>query len=115
MKGTKYLQGEDLTSLEEIWTGEMRVEDEASESSRTCSFYALMEFTTFLNGSWDMVREITYLAISKLAFDILVTYANFKRTRDRIERVPETFVDAVASYCARALIASILDLQANSW
>ncbi|KAH8600542.1 hypothetical protein B0O99DRAFT_682232 [Bisporella sp. PMI_857] len=76
------LTGDDLDDLEEAWTGKLRAAEGASASSTSSKFYVLIEMRTFMNTLWTIVREITYLAVSEAAFEIIVKYANFKIQHD---------------------------------
>jgi hypothetical protein len=79
----------DLNSLEETWTGRVRFEDDAASSSLTATFYVLIEYATFINNSWDIVREITYLAVAKAAFDVLIKYADFKKAHEGTQSISQ--------------------------
>jgi hypothetical protein len=71
------LTGDDLDELEETWIGRSRVATKPPAPSTSSQFYVLIETKTFMNISWTIVRELTYLAVSKEAFEIIVTYANY--------------------------------------
>jgi hypothetical protein len=83
------LTGADLSDLEEVWTERFRPADEASASSTYSKFYVLIEMRTFMSASWTIVRELTYLAVSEAAFEIIVTYANFKMEHPGKKLVPK--------------------------
>jgi len=83
------LKGEDLNTIERIWTGEDGSPSRELASSRNSSFYVLITLTTFFNHSWDIVREMTYLAVSKSAYDILLEYAAFKVRHRGIESMAQ--------------------------
>src|ERR1700712_2730269 len=42
-----------------------------------------------MNTSWTFVRQITYLAVSEAAFEIIVNYANFKIQHPGHNSVPK--------------------------
>jgi hypothetical protein len=83
------LTGDDLDDLEEVWTERSRAADEGSVASTDAKFYVLIEMKTYMNTSWTIVREITYLAVSEAAFDIIVNYANFKIQHPGNQVVPK--------------------------
>jgi hypothetical protein len=72
------LNGDDIDKIEMIWTGKPRITNETSISSSTEKFYFLAEFATFVDTSWNIMRQLTYLAVSETAFEILVRYADYK-------------------------------------
>ncbi len=86
------LTGDDLDDLEEAWTGRLRGANEASVPSTLTNseFYVLIEVRVFMNTSWTIIREITYLAVSEAAFGIIVNDANFKIQHSGIKLVPKT-------------------------
>jgi hypothetical protein len=67
-----------LDDLELRWTGTIR------PTRKKTNFFAKFRFAAYINLSWDIVREISYLAVSKAAFDILMTAARFKTGRKDI-------------------------------
>ena len=72
------ITGDDLDDLEETWRGRSVTTTESPAPSTHSEFYVLIETKIFMNSSWAIVRELTYLAVSKAAFEIIFTYANFK-------------------------------------
>ncbi|KAL2042350.1 hypothetical protein N7G274_004839 [Stereocaulon virgatum] len=80
----------DLGSLEGLWTGNFRQEDEASTTNQDAEVYTLVEFASSMSPTWEIVRELIYLAISKPAFDILVQTAVYSKKHHGIRRLPET-------------------------
>ncbi|RDL41629.1 uncharacterized protein BP5553_01608 [Venustampulla echinocandica] len=53
------LTGDDLDDLEEVWTGRSRTATESPAPSTCSEFYVLIETKTFINISWNIVRELT--------------------------------------------------------
>jgi hypothetical protein len=74
-----FLTAADLNELEVLWTGKKASQTTASRSSFGERFYAILEFSCFISSSWDIVREITCLAISTTAFEILNSDISFYR------------------------------------
>src|SRR4051794_31208249 len=58
-------------------------------SSRTTEFYIVIEFATFMDTSWDLVRGVTYLAVAKEAFEILVEYADYQIGHPGIQSISQ--------------------------
>ena len=79
----------DLGSLEELWTGNFRQEDEASTPNQGAEVYTLVEFASYMSPTWEIIRELIYLAISKPAFDVLVQTAAFSQKHHGIHALPE--------------------------
>ena len=61
-----------------------------SASLKVADTYVLLEYAMYMDESWRIVREITYLAISKGAFEILVEYADFSKKHDGISSISES-------------------------
>ena len=84
----------DLLDIESLWTGSSSPVTESSKgqsaSLDTADTYALFEYAMYIDEYWRIVREITYLAISKTAFEILIEYAAFKKKHDGISSIPES-------------------------
>jgi hypothetical protein len=97
------LTGDDLDDLEEAWTGRSRTATESPAPSTYSEFYVLMETKTFMNTSWTIVRELTYLAVSKAAFEIIFTYANF-----RIQHPGRQLAAKAARSCSKTILIETL-------
>lgn len=67
----------DLDFLEDSWTGDMDPEVRVSASSNSTTFYVFVEFGTFMTNTWNIAKEISYIAVSRSALDELITTANF--------------------------------------
>jgi hypothetical protein len=97
------LDGDDIDKIDMTWTKKPRVIDETSISSSMEKFYFLAEFATFVDTSWNIVRQLTYLAVSKAAFEILVRYADYKIKHPGIGEIsqlgrpcsPEVLIDSL--------------------
>ena len=52
----------------------------------------ILEFASYLSSSRKIIREIRYLAMSKLAFEVLIEYAVYGKSHHRIgaSSVPKT-------------------------
>jgi len=97
------LTGDDIDDLEEAWTGISRFVNGNPAPSTSSKFYTLIETKTFMNTSWTIVRELTYLAVSKEAFEIVFTYANFK-----IQHPGRQLVAKAARSCSKAVLIESL-------
>ena len=80
------LTGADLDQLEATWTGTIRL----NGTSATKEFYVVIEAYSYLSPSWDIVREISCLAVSKPALDLLIWKADFVTKHSGIERLPQS-------------------------
>jgi hypothetical protein len=83
------LTGADLDELEYFWTEDVRSDDNAANLSSAEEFYVILEYRCFISYSWEIIKEIACLAISKSAFEILMTYASFKRRHPLAESLPD--------------------------
>ena len=79
----------DLARLEESWTGKHPAESKISASGQDATIYTMLKFASYMSLSWEIVREITYLAISKAAFDVLVEYAVYSKKHRGIRALSE--------------------------
>ena len=86
------LSNRDLLDLESLWAGSSSPVNESSESANlnVADTYVLLEYAMYMDRSWRIVREITYLAISKGAFEILIEYADFTKKHDGISSISES-------------------------
>jgi hypothetical protein len=98
------LTSTELDELEYLWTGDTRSDDNAANSSSTEEFYVLLEFSCFLSNSWQITKEITSLAISKSAFEILITYANFQKRHVQAESLPD-----ITRQCKMAVLRQCIE------
>jgi hypothetical protein len=97
------LDGDDIDKIDMTWTGKPRITDETSISPSSEKFYFLAEFATFMDTSWNIVRQLTYLAVSKNAFETLVRYADYKINHPGVEAIsrlrrpcsPEAFIESL--------------------
>ncbi|KAI1411740.1 hypothetical protein F5Y13DRAFT_200725 [Hypoxylon sp. FL1857] len=60
-----------LDEIEYMWTGERRKTDSTFSSAPDVELYVILEYRCFIGPSWDIIRELTCLAVSKPAFAIL--------------------------------------------
>ncbi|KFY35801.1 hypothetical protein V494_05585 [Pseudogymnoascus sp. VKM F-4513 (FW-928)] len=68
----------DLDFLEDSWTGDINSKTRAS-TSNSATFYTLVEFSTFMTNTWNIAKEISYLAVSKPALNALVAAADYTK------------------------------------
>ena len=81
--------GADLDHIENVWSGKESSMPDPFDEGPGAEFYAVFEYRCFMNENWDIIREFTYMAISKTAFAILLERAAFQR-HPRIERFSNT-------------------------
>ncbi|KAK2760893.1 hypothetical protein FQN54_002133 [Arachnomyces sp. PD_36] len=79
------LTGADLDQLEATWTGTIQ----PNNAPVTEEFYVVMEASSYLSPSWDIIREISCLAVSKPAFDFLVSVSSFVQRHQGIKKLPQ--------------------------
>ena len=83
------VMGADLDHIEHIWTNNKTAMPEPFEEGPSTEFYVIFEYRCFLNESWDIVRELSYFAISRSAFDMLVTWAAYRTKLPQLESFQE--------------------------
>lgn len=69
------LNGSDLQIIEQSWIGNTATDSAVSPLPPEEKFYCLISSECFFTASWEVVQQITYLAISVGAAHILVDYA----------------------------------------
>ncbi|KAK3698199.1 hypothetical protein LTR37_017024 [Vermiconidia calcicola] len=95
--------GADLDLVEKDWT-DQREEHEPFDEGNGAEFYALFEYRCFINIKWQIIRQLSYLAISKKAYTMLLEYAAFIKRQPRIDQ----FAQAPRS-CSGSLIKEAID------
>jgi hypothetical protein len=98
------MQETDLDFLEDSWTGDMSAGTRASTSSNSTTFYILLEFSTFMTNTWNIAKEISYLAVSKPALDALISAAVFKVPRPRLDPIVQR-----ARPCTHAVLRDTIE------
>lgn len=71
------LSGSDIQALEESWIGDVTVINDAPALPPDEEFYCLISFECFLNSSWEIEKQITYLAVTSQAFRDLASFAHY--------------------------------------
>lgn len=77
------LRSEDLGKLEKAWTSfdrEVPSRPMPEESDGDDEFYIMLEVSNYINCEWDLVSEMSCLAISRHGFEALASHANFARS-----------------------------------
>ncbi|KAK3704141.1 anthranilate synthase / indole-3-glycerol phosphate synthase [Vermiconidia calcicola] len=77
--------GADLDHVEHAWT-DARAEPVPFDEGAGAEFYALFEYRCFINIRWQIVRQFSYLAISKKAYALLMEYAAFIKRHPRTDQ-----------------------------
>lgn len=91
----------DLDMIESRWTSKAIATDpdEVPED-----LYVVMEVNWYFNTSWELIKELSCLAITKSAFNTLQTYANFKTRHKGIDSLPRC-----ERRCTRSVMQNCLD------
>lgn len=77
--------GADLDNIERVWTDEEKVMPDPFDEGPGAEFYVIFEYRCYINLSWDIVRELSYLAISKSAYTALLKHAAFQKRHHPME------------------------------
>lgn len=73
-----HLEAEDVVnSIEDVWTGNLRIVPPRPAGSEQRGIYAQLRFTYFIDSSWGLVRELTLLAIQEDIVDNLRKLSNW--------------------------------------
>ncbi|CAI7636422.1 unnamed protein product [Penicillium glandicola] len=102
------MSGRDLDLLEMLWTGVSHSSTEASPEE----FFVIMEASWYFSTSWDIKREISCLAISRTAFEVLKKIANFRVKHKGIDKLARS-----ERICHEKAIRDLVDCltSASSW
>jgi hypothetical protein len=77
--------GADLDYLEHIWTGHENITHDPFGEGPGTDYYSVFQYRCFINSSWEIVRELSYMAISPGALDLLRERAAFQKRHEGIE------------------------------
>ncbi|KAL2812922.1 hypothetical protein BDW59DRAFT_155054 [Aspergillus cavernicola] len=106
------LKSADVGKLEKAWTSFNRADSvrPMSESSgEDNEFFVMLEVANYLSCEWEIVREMSCLAISQGGFQALASYANFARS------VNKPFQLLAKRYCSWPVLRRcVLCLQSGS-
>ncbi len=86
---TLVVLGADLDDIERVWADDQKMALEPFDEGSGAEFYAVLEYRCFMTVAWEIVREISYWAISKSAFAVLCKHAKFQKKHSRIDSFPE--------------------------
>ena len=98
--------GADLDYIDRVWVGEPTMDVQFGEGQGT-EFYAIAEYRCYFSTTWNVIRELSYFAISKSAYATLLQLAAFKNSTDdyrKKERYPGLVRD-----CSGSLIKDAVD------
>lgn len=87
---------EDLNLFEMLWTDAAAPTGSYEDSDGL--YYIVMEASWYFSSSWDIIREVSCLAVTKSAFNILETYANFGAGHKGIKSLPNCVRHCTSSY-----------------
>lgn len=104
---TLCLTGSELQVLEESWMGEIRQADDSPSIPADERFFSFISFECSLSSSWEVVKQITYLAITKAALDRIVARAQYHRSGpvlpDFLDTWEKSFADKALQDCMYCL------------
>lgn len=102
------MSGRNLELLEMLWTGVSHSSPEVYPEE----FFVIMETSWYFSTSWDIKREISCLAISRTAFDVLKKTANFRVKHKGIDKLERS-----ERICHEKAIRDLVDCltSASSW
>lgn len=95
--------GADLDYVEHAWTNES-VKLQAFDEGPGAEFYVVFEYRCFINVKWQVIRQLSYFAISKKAYNMLKYHTAYRRKHPRTDH----FAQAPRS-CSSSLIKEAID------
>ena len=110
--GMILVDGETLDGLEKMWTSELRKKNPLAAKKK---FYTRMAYKTWLTDEWVIVKEISCLAVTKDAIDVLTESSHRTRrtpwepkgqaaTQDCIIDLYQSFKNCSPDYNLRAAV-----------
>lgn len=85
------MQETDLDFFENSWAFDMgtlmEAKARASTSPNPTIFYVVADFSTFMTNTWDIKKEISYIAVSKPALDALTSVGRYAMSDMRSDRI----------------------------
>lgn len=81
--------GADLDYVEHIWSDEKETFQEPFDEGPGAEFYAVFEYRCFVDISWKVTRELSYFAVSKAAYVILLEHAAFRIRHPYLDSLPK--------------------------
>jgi hypothetical protein len=96
--------------MESAWTGQEGVTTLSFDDGPGEEFYAVFEYRCFLNTSLQIIRELSYCAVSKSAFADLMKLAVYQKPPTRLD----AFLDAARFYPSEPFIEAIDCLRSGS-
>lgn len=82
--------GADLDYLEHTWTSDGRMTHEPFGEGPGDEYYSIFQYRCFVSRSWEIIQEMSYLAISSGALVVLREHAAFQKRHVRMEAFPES-------------------------
>ena len=111
-----------LKSMERKWTGYAGTRiDGSTDSAR---YFARIVSCTFAEYSWNLIREVSYIAIAEDALDALVNHARYEhgmaQSRTEIARIVdqkclEDAIDCLRAGNQRQNVMAALSCAASAW
>ena len=81
----------EILDIEAFWTGDADL-NKANPSKEDFSYmYASFEFATFIDVRWNIIREMTYIAISERAYKDLVKLSGFLEGEEPVQSLSMGF------------------------
>lgn len=96
--------GADLDFVESSWTGDQGTVHEPSDEGPGAEFCVIFEYRCFFDLEWKLIRELSYVAISKSACRTLQQRTEYTTRQKWLERFGETY-----RRCPRRLLEETMD------
>jgi hypothetical protein len=104
--------GADLDYLEQTWTSDGRMTHDPFGEGPGTEYYSIFQYRSFISHSWEIIREMSYLAISPGALVVLRERAAFQKRHERMEAFSESL-----RHCPGAVFKDTVDClrSGSSW
>jgi len=104
--------GADLDYLERAWTSDGQMTHDPFGEGPGTEYYSIFQYRCFISHSWEIIQEMSYLAISSGALVVLKERAAFQKRHERLEAFPESL-----RRCSGAIFKDAVDClrSGSSW
>jgi hypothetical protein len=104
--------GADLDYLERTWTSDEHMTHDPFGEGPGTEYYSVFQYRCFMSHSWEIVQEMSYLAISSGALVVLRERAAFQKRHERMETFSESL-----RHCSGAVFKNTVDClrSGSSW
>ena len=99
-----FMTRRDLSDILHRWIGPPNAVTEDEELGEVDAIFTMLEFATYLDPNWNIVRELRYLAVSKESLDVLLEQANYAKGYAGLAKMADS-----ARLCSNDILLDAID------